>query len=264
MGPEPVNLSGTVISITSGGGKGKRRPKHLLVVQGQANGIKAHGRLRKRERVYRIRAGSYDPDNYKIGSTIRFKDINERNGGYWEAVDLDYEPNKKLKAQVDLRGMGGRPSSSGSSSTWHSVEETPYQKRSFSRPQTADLELPMAILDEAMMGITALISTIETTWTYNRLYDEYTNPRPSTRVVDNFIKPYVSGDRGDNRDKVNELTAYRILSRVIKGYGSITIPSFPEEWQIDDAKRDLRNGLDMLTETAFERLKRWAGNQRRR
>jgi len=252
MATEPVNLSGTVIRITSSGGKSKR-PRNLIV--------------NTEGRTYRIR--EYSPEQCEIGKVIQFRDIQKKMGGYWEGENIEYKhprtpenkPKKKPKSSgLERRASSSRYSPHGSSSGWGGVgysspRPNPWGMRSYEEPRNTGTDLPTEVRDKVLKGVEDLVKNVETEWRYISMFEEYENPRPQNSPIDTFIRPN-AGQK--------ELAVYRILKHVITGHGSTTVSDFPQSWELMEAKRDLEIYFGQFSDSRLSRLKDWAIKQRQR
>lgn len=252
--------TGTVVRITSGGGKGCRRKQHLIVVPGSidfskhdddkfvySHGVRRHRirgqvwRARKTKRTYRIRDF---PDRIRPGDTVPYTPTDRRAGGYWDAEYAGTIEPPKPEPQfspLELQVMG--------------FPKLPEELR---EGTCARLSL---VIDDIEFWIPeeGEIST--------QIY--YRNPEPSNDPVTRHIIPYVERKMDILENRVAAIKAYKAIAYAIKGWGNMQVSPNPLAYPPDTSSVNVaRTNLIYLISRsiehdAFQRLKAWNKYQRR-
>ncbi len=195
-------LSGTVIRFTTGGGRGRRRKKCLIVVPGNIDFSKQEGetarqrhwRLRraarkaaKNQRVYRIR---HYPEGINVGDTVPYKDLEERKGRHWEA---EYEgfivvvPKKVSPLEQEIIN-------------YPNLHE---ERRS-----------------NVISGLGMLVDNIKSRWKHSKSRwtgEIYERPVGTMDPLDEYIKDYVEVDAPTLRDREAAITHYKAILHSLHG-----------------------------------------------
>lgn len=261
--------TGTVIRVTSGGGKGRRKKQHLIVVPGSidfskhdddkplySHRVRYRHRVRMRRirgqvwkarktgRVYRIRDF---PDRIRPGDTVPYTPTDRRAGNYWDAE-------------------------------YAGTIEPPKPEPQFSPLELQVLGFPK-LPEELREGVCACLNSViwdiecwGVRWEhdYNRqMTIIYLNQDPSNDPVTRHITPYVERRMEVLENRVAAIKAYKAISYAVRGFGNMHVSPNPLAYPPDTssvnvARTDLIYLISRrIDKEAFERLKAWNKYQRR-
>jgi len=251
--------SGTVLRISSGGGRGHRRRRKLIVVPGSFD--KSNGREAFYKSVFsamrsgkKISIEEY-PFDTSIGDTVSYEIIGAKRGKYWPAKIVGYNPNAHMRERMEAAAAAV-------------VERTLNEKVE----QFPNLRGKRR--HNVLSGLGFLIDEVQQ-WEEGRFMLDWqevvghVNPDPKNiygeGIVGRFIKHYAEFEDATEDEMGAAVRAYEAIAYVVlDGNYHMAEPEHPNQSTImrSRARLDelLRNGIK---KDAVDRLSRWRLHQNR-